>query len=97
MRLLTGALQVLSLLTLTSAAACPFAQAAHAGLLNHADKAKYEAVERDGLTSNTFSKLHKKDGPGLNLLGLDLPLGGGLRTYRCQASSNEDDADQDNS
>lgn len=97
MRFLAGLLHVLSLLTLTCAAACPFAQAAEAGLLNHADQAKYEAVKRDGLISNTFSKLHKKDRRALTLLGLDLPLGGGLRTYSGQISSNEDDADQDNS
>ena len=78
MRVLTRLLQVFSLFTLTSAAACPYAHAAETGLLTHAEQGKYQAAKRDGIASDTFSELHKKDGPGLTL-SLNLTLGGGLR------------------
>ena len=59
--------------------ACPFAYAADTGLLNQGGQAKGQAVKHDGPASDTFSELHKKDGAGLTLLGLNLTLGGGLR------------------
>ena len=60
MRVLVQALGVLSFVRLVSAAACPFGQAAEAGLLNEADLASYNAVKRDGVASESFSELHRK-------------------------------------
>lgn len=79
---------------LASAIACPYGAAAEAGLLSDADVAKYEAVKRDGVTSEPFTSLHRKEAFSgthdaisvrtthgllpITIPGLTLPLGGGL-------------------
>lgn len=81
---LTPTLLLLPFSALASAVACPFGQAAKDGLLNKDDLANFKAVKRDGVDSEAFSRLHKKDVPlderGL-LPGLSLSLGGGLCKY----------------
>lgn len=96
MRPVSLLLIVLPIIPVTSATACPFGQAAEAGLLSKAHQAKYEAVKREG-SAHTSAHVYNKDEnlraseleeragngllPGLTLSGLKLPLGGGLRTY----------------
>ncbi len=95
MRIYVQAFAALTAAKLASAIACPYGAAAEAGLPSDADLAKYEAVKRDGITSEPFTSLHKKEvtletdvapriraAQGLlpiTIPGLTLQLGGGLR------------------
>lgn len=94
MHIYMQALVALTATKLASAIACPYGAAAEAGLLSDADVAKYEAVKRDGIASEPFTSLHKKEAfsethDALNVRmthgflpitipSLALPLGGGL-------------------
>lgn len=102
MRLFTQTVGVLCAAELASAIACPFGAAAEAGLLSDADLAKYKAVKRDGIASESFSVMQKKavtpdtrnavSGRASNgLLPITLPgsglsLGGGLRELIASSS-----------
>ena len=108
MRLLAVAVKVAGLLKLASAAACPFGQAAEAGLLTKNDLAKYNSLKQDQLAEGSLSELHKKainpaadQGPdkrgllpGLTLPGLSLPFGGGLCKYSVTKLINVSNIDQ---
>jgi len=95
MRIYVHALAALTAAQLASAIACPFGAAAEAGLLSDADLAKYQAIKPEGIASEPFTSLHKKDAIAdtrnalsartaqgllpITLPGLALPFGGGLR------------------
>lgn len=76
--------------TLAASVACPFAELHRAGLLNHDEAAKFEAVKRNPQAAEVLLELHRREaepepapqsggliGPVIGGI-LDLPLGGGL-------------------